>query len=142
MVKDSHQWLKGLLWFGAIYHILLGISGIFFKDVVVLLARNFFNFNLVLDSQTYWILNPLSAYMFIFGIFMAVTASDVVKYRNFVNVIVILLAMRIVQRVFFMVASPAELVSSMDMSRESLDAALVAVYAGALFFTSRKAKSK
>ena len=82
MAEYSHKWLKGLLWFGAAYHVLLGLLGIFAKNSVVTFAKMFYNFNLTLDPQTYWILNPLAAYMLVFGLFMAVAATDPAKYKN------------------------------------------------------------
>lgn len=139
MTSSKKDWLKYLLWFGAIYHVILGLIGIFAKELVVSLAKNFYNFNLTLDSQAYWIINPLAAYMLIFGGFMAVVASDTVKYKKFINVILVLFVIRVLQRVFFTLASPAGLVSAVDPVREWIDIGLVAAYALSIFLLSRKA---
>ncbi|MDO8509291.1 MAG: hypothetical protein Q7S27_06450 [Nanoarchaeota archaeon] len=140
-MASQNKWLSYLLWFGAVYHILLGLVGIFAKGLVASLAKNFYNFNLTLDPQTYWIINPLAAYMLIFGVFMAVTATSTTKYKSFVNVILALLVLRVIQRVFFITTSPADLINNVNPIKEWMDIGLVTAYAIIVFVLSRKSKN-
>ena len=140
MAENSNKWLKGLLWWGAAFHIILGLIGLFAKGAVVSIAKTFYNFNLNLDPQTYWLLNPLASYMLVFGLFMAVAASDPQKYKNIINVALFLILIRTIERLIFMVVSPESLVNAIDPVRMSLDIGLTALYGILLFVSARKLK--
>ena len=140
MAENSNNWLKGLLWWGAAFHIILGLIGLFAKGTVVLIAKSFYNFNLNLDPQTYWLLNPLASYMLVFGLFLAVSATDPQKYKNVIYVALFLILIRTVERIIFMVVSPESLVNSIDPVRMALDVGLTALYGILLFVFVRKLK--
>jgi len=140
MASNKHQSLKILLWIVAVYHIGLGLLGIFAKDFAVTLAKNFFNFNLTLTDQTYWIINPLAAYILIFGVFMALAAKDPVKYKNVIYVGVVLFAIRVLQRVVFFVTAPEGLVSNIDPIRNIIMLVVVAIIGIAMFVMAKKVK--
>ena len=139
-MDNSAKWIKGLLWFGAVYHMLLGLLGIFAKDVVVTLAKNFYNFNLTLDAQTSWILNPLAAYMFVFGVLMAVAASDPSKYKKIIYAAVGLLFLRVVQRIIFEVVAPTGLIQTIDPVKNSIDLILIGIYSIVVLVLTKKMK--
>lgn len=140
MVENSNKWLKGLLWFVAIYHILLGLLGIFAKDLAASLAGIFFNFNLTLTPEMYWVLNPFAAYLLIFGVFMALAASDPVKYKNVIFVGVALFAVRIVQRIVFFFAAPEGLISNTDPVRNILVLVVVSAIGLGMYLLAKKVK--
>ncbi|MEK6828151.1 MAG: hypothetical protein AABX78_02270 [Nanoarchaeota archaeon] len=138
MTEKSIKWLKGLLWLVAIYHILLGLVGIFFKDLAASLAGAFFNFNLTLTPEVYWILNPFAAYVLIFGIFMALAATDPAKYKTVILIGVGLFAIRIIQRIIFLLIAPEGLVKNIDPVRNMLALAIVTVIGLSIFIMDRK----
>jgi len=134
----DNKTLKVLLWFVAIYHILIGLLGIFAKDTAVFIAKNFFNFNLTLTPEMDWIINPFSAYVLIFGVFIAVIATDVKKYKNMIYVAVGLFALRVVQRIIFMISAPDSLISTIDPVRNIIAIGVVAVIGLFMFLLARK----
>lgn len=140
MAEDSHKWLKGLLWFVAIYHISLGLLGMFFKDSAVFMARNLFNFNLTLTPEMYWILNPFTSYLLIFGVFMALAAIDPIKYKNVIFIGVALFAVRIVQRIVFFFAAPEGLISNMDPARNILVLVVVSAIGLSMYLLAKRLK--
>ena len=140
MAENSIKWLKGLLWYVAVYHILLGLLAIFAKSSAVSLANWFFNFNLTITPEVYWILNPFAAYLLIFGVFMAVAATDPVKYRNIILVGVVLIVIRALQRIVFVFESPEGLMSNVNPMRNILAIAIIVVIGLAMYLLSRKAK--
>ena len=76
MPERSEKVLKGLLWWLVVFHAALGLLGLFAKESAVFLAEKFFNFQLELTPQMYWVLNPFAAYLFAFAGFMAIAARD------------------------------------------------------------------
>lgn len=136
----NHVALKYLLWLVAVYHIGLGLLGIFAKDFTITLAKNFFNFNLDLTNQVYWILNPFSAYVLIFGVFIALAAKNPVKYKDIIYVGVGLCAIRVIQRMFFFFSAPKELIFDIDPVRNAIVMVIVAIIGTSLFFMARKLK--
>ncbi|OGI10104.1 MAG: hypothetical protein A3I68_05965 [Candidatus Melainabacteria bacterium RIFCSPLOWO2_02_FULL_35_15] len=127
MSKNSNQFLQTILWFVAIYHIILGCIGIFAKDLTVVLARTFFNFNLILTDQISWVLNPFSAYLLIFGVFMALAATNPSKYKTIIYIGIALCAIRIAQRIFFFCSSPEGLINNVDPFKNMIVLAVVVV---------------
>ena len=140
MAEYSHKWLKGLLWFVAMYHIALGLLGIFFKESAVFVAKSFFNFNLTLTPEIYWTLNPFAAYLLIFGVFMALAATDPVKYKNIIFIGVALFAVRVVQRVVFFFAAPEGLISNMDPVRNILVLVVVSAIGLSMYLLAKRVK--
>ncbi len=133
MARQYYLALKGLLLIVAIYHIALGLLGIFAKNLAVALARNFFNFNLALTDQIYWIINPFATYVLIFGFFMAVAASDPIKYKKVVYVGVALCTVRVAQRLAFFFIAPEGLVNNIDPIRNIIAIIVVSSIGIALF---------
>ncbi len=135
---NNHQALKIVIWIVAVYHIILGLLGIFAKDYAVSLAKAFFNFNLTFNDQMYWVINPFSAYVLIFGVFMAVAATDPSKYKNIIYAGIGLFAIRIIQRVLFYFTAPETLISSVDPIRNIIMILVVAIIGIAMFFLVKK----
>lgn len=138
MQNDKNSLLKGILLFVGIYHITIGLLGFFMKDLAIYLARTFFNFNLTLTPQVYWIINPFAAYVFIFGIFMAVAATNPVKYKAVVNIGVALFAIRIAQRAIFFFTAPENLIAVTDPIRNLIALGIITIIGILMFVLSRK----
>ena len=132
--------LRVLLWIVAVYHIVLGLLGVFAKDAAIYLANIAFNFNLTLNNEMLWVINPFSAYLLVFGVFMAVAATDPKKYKNIVYVGVGLFALRVLQRIIFVVSAPEGLISSVDPIRNAISIIVVAVMGLSMFLLARKLK--
>jgi hypothetical protein len=138
MVSDKS--LKVLLWIAAVYHIVLGLLGVFAKDSAVYLANVAFNFNLTLNNEMLWVINPFAAYLLVFGVFMAVAATDPKKYKNIIYAGVGLFALRVIQRIIFVVSAPEGLISSVDPIRNWVAIAVVAVMGLSMFLLAKKLK--
>jgi len=136
----SDKSLKVLLWIAAVYHIILGLLGVFAKDAAVTLANVAFNFNLTLNNEMLWVINPFAAYLLVFGVFMAVAATDPKKYKNIIYAGVGLFALRVIQRIIFVVSAPEGLISSVDPIRNTVAIAVVAVMGLSMFLLARKLK--
>lgn len=132
--------LRTILYIVAAYHILLGLIGIFFKDYAVWAAKNFFSFNLTMDPQVYWVLNPFAAYVLIFGIFMALAATDPVKYKNIIYAGILLFAVRIIQRLIFAFSATEGLKSITNPTQNITHLVVVAVIGGTLLVLTQKTK--
>lgn len=119
--------LQSILYLVAAYHILLGLIGIFFKTYAIEAAKLFFSFNLTLTPQVYWILNPFATYVLFFGIFMAIAASDPLKYKNVIYAGIGLFALRIIQRVIFIFTASSEMVSVVSPIQNIIHIIVVAI---------------
>ena len=138
--SNAKKILVVLLWIAAIYHIILGLIGIFLKNMVVFLAEKFFNFNLTLDDQVIWILNPWAAYFLAVGVMLIFMARDPVKHNNMVYVIAGLFGLRVLQRIWFQLAGD----SALQLGNPVLiwiDIIIVAVYAVVLVVLAKKVKA-
>ena len=76
--------------------------------------------------------------MLVFGLFMAVAATDPKKYKNIINVALFLILIRTIERIIFIIVSPQSLVNAVDPVRMSIDIGLTAVYGLLLFVFARK----
>lgn len=87
----------------AVYDVYLAALGLFFRDNAAVYAVDFFNFNLDVTASTYWLIGLLSTYLLAFAAFLLVTATDPMKYIKNVYVILGVFAVRILQRVYFLI---------------------------------------
>ena len=138
-VKDKNTFLKLLLWVFAIYHIVLGVAAMFLSGLAEEVASIVFNFNLTLDTQTLWLLQPLSAYVLGFGLLMLIVLKDIKKYKPIIYIAVIFIAIRVVQRIAFLI-SGGEFIFSADPIRNVISTSLLAIYGLLVFFLTRKVK--
>ncbi len=140
MSLNSEKTLKGLLWWLVIFHASLGLLGLFAKETAVFLAEAFFNFELQLTPQMYWIINPFAAYLLAFAGFMAVAAIDPKRHRNVIYVGAGLLAVRVVQRAIFLINAPADLVADASKASIGLTIAIVSAITLSLILLTRRLK--
>ena len=136
----SHKLLKGILIWVGLYHILLGFFGIVAKDIAVSFAKWFFNFNLTMTQEIAWILNPFAAYVFIYGVFLVIAATDPVKYKNIIFAAVGLIAVRVIQRIIFFMFSPGGLIINADPVRNMLAIIVPAAFGAAIAYLALKIK--
>jgi hypothetical protein len=112
MPERSENILKGLLWWLVVFHSVVGLLGLFAKESAVFLAEKFFNFQLELTPQMYWVLNPFAAYLFAFAGFMAIAALDPKRNTSLIYVGASLLGLRVLQRAFFLLTADDDLIAS------------------------------
>jgi hypothetical protein len=130
--------LKVILWIVAVYHIILGLFGIFAKDMAAYLANVAFNFNLTLNNEMLWVLNPFAAYLLVFGVFLAIAATNPQKYKNIIYAGVGLFALRIVQRIIFVATAPEGLIANTSAVRNWIMIGIVAVIGLVMYLLVRK----
>lgn len=140
-MNSAAKSLRVLLGVGALYHLLLGLAGLFMKDQAAELARLFFRFNLSPTPEILWLLNPFSAYLLAFGLLMAVTALDPVKYRAFVYVVVTLYAVRVLERIWFLVAGEEALRVAGNPVQQAIHLGVVVIMAGAMLVLASRSRA-
>lgn len=124
-MSTSRSWLSGLLAVGALYHVLLGLAVLLFKERAADMAQIFFRFNLTPSPELLWILNPFAAYLLAFGLTMAVVARSPGKHLPVVWVVVVLYAIRFVERAWFAVAADETLKVSVEPMQQTIHLAVV-----------------
>ncbi len=96
------QIFKYTAWFACIYHIVLGVIGLFgTADVISPLIVKIYGVNPVFDHQFVYLVKFISAYFIVFGLTMGILAKNPVKYRALVWVGVALFAIRIFTRLYY-----------------------------------------
>jgi len=106
----------------------------------VFIANNFFNFNLTLNEELQWVINPFATYLLFFGVFIAIAAMDPKKYKNIIYAGVGLFTLRVIQRIIFIISAPKILISNVDPIRNSIAIIIVAVIGFFMFFLTKKIK--
>lgn len=103
MAKDNKLlWFKIVAWFGAIYHIILGLIGTFApNNIVISVAEATYRVAITSSSQFFYLAKFLSAYMIAFGFMLALLAYNPKKFRIFIWPAVALFAIRIFDRLVF-----------------------------------------
>jgi len=129
--------LKVLLWLGAVYHIPFPLVAMFNKTYVPIMANQFYGFNITITPQIAWLLNPLAAYMLAFGLFLAVAATDPIKYIKMIYAVLFLLLIRIIQRALFISSGSGEYISG-DSYKIILDFCTCVLYWIAIFVMAKK----
>ncbi len=124
-MDKTRGWLSGLLVVGAVYHVLLGLAALLFKEHAAEMARVFFRFNLTPTPELLWILNPFAAYLLAFGLTMAVAARNPGRHRPVVLLVVALYAIRFLERAWFVIAADETLKASADPMQQGLHLAVV-----------------
>lgn len=128
-MNRSAKALRILLWIAAIYHLALGFSAMVLKTQATDLARIFFKFNLSPTPELLWLLNPFSAYLLAFGVMLAITATNPLRYRPFLFIAVGLFCLRAIQRAWFLMNGPPELKVITDSAQNGIHLAVVAAMA-------------
>jgi len=138
MPERSHKILKGLLWWLVVFHTVLGLLGLFAKESAVFLAEQFFNFQLELTPQMYWMLNPFAAYLFAFAGFMAIAALDPKRNTSLIYVGATLLGLRVLQRAFFLLTADDDLIANASQVGIVMTLSITLVIAVTLVLLTRK----
>lgn len=130
--------LKILLWLGAAYHIPFPLVAMFCKDCVPPMADHFYGFNIVITPQIAWLLNPLATYMLAFGLMLGLAATDPIKHKKLIHLALIILLIRILQRVLFIGTASGEYISG-EPVKVVFDFAVCTLYWICLVFMTKKA---
>ncbi|TWU27405.1 hypothetical protein [Bythopirellula polymerisocia] len=137
MSDRSEKILKALLWWLVVFHGGLGLLGLFAKGSAEVLAERFFNFQLELSPQMYWVINPFAAYLLAFAAFMAIAAWDPRRNVALIYVAASLLGLRVLQRAYFLLTADDDLISGTSKDRIVLTIAIVLVITIALLVLTR-----
>ena len=100
MLKDKiFRYLAGFI---SIYHILLGLAGIFgSRDFIEPIISRVYGVTPVFDAQFLYLAKFISAYFIVFGLMMGFVALNPRRYAQLAWVAIALFAIRITQRLVF-----------------------------------------
>ena len=131
------RYLSGYI---AIYHIALGLVGIFAStQLVQRLIEIFYVPTLTVDGVLFYVVKFICAYFVAFGGMMWLVAMDPVKYRQFVAVAVAFFVIRLGELLYFY-SFIGETFNIAD-NRILWKIAIVFVLGGALLFLEKKIKA-
>lgn len=94
--------LKVVLVMICIYHVALGLATFVSGDLTVKLAKAIFGLNLEMTPQMSYIVQLLGVYAIAFGLVAGLAAADPLKHPVLLNVIVVLYALRVVNKLISM----------------------------------------
>jgi hypothetical protein len=94
--------LKVVLAMICIYHVVLGLATFVSGDLTVKLAKSIFGLNLEMTPQMSYIVQLLGVYAIAFGLVAGLAAADPLKHPVLLNVIVVLYALRILNKLISM----------------------------------------
>ena len=100
-MTPSHLPVKVLLWIIATYHVVTGILIIASGELSLRFAEVFYGWTIDGSSELGILAELLGCYAIAFGLMLAVAAKDPVGYRSFLTVGVVLIALRVFQRLYF-----------------------------------------
>ncbi len=98
---NSHLPIKILLWIIAVYHVASGILIIASGDLALWFARAYYGWTIDGSTELGILAQLLGCYAIAFGLMLATAARDPVRYRSFLTVGVVLIALRVFQRAYF-----------------------------------------
>jgi ABC-type xylose transport system permease subunit len=93
--------LKIVLWLIALYHLVLGTGAFLSAGLAQRVAKSIFGIQLTLDPAMSFVVKVLGIYAIVFGIIVLVAAADPVRYRVLLDIVVVLYALRIVNKLVF-----------------------------------------
>ena len=123
--------IKVLAGFIGIYHIILGLIGSISGELGAQAARAIFDARVDITPQFSYLVKYLGAYTIAFGVMMLLVAWNPVKYRLFIYVGILLIAVRITQRLIF--ASQLESAFGISWGRNLLNTTIIALLALGLY---------
>ena len=89
-------------WWAGIYHLALGLIGIFAdKEFMSLVIQTVFGASVEITPQVFYLVKFCSAYMTAFAVATIILAMNPVKYRSLIWVPLTLFIIRLLQRVLF-----------------------------------------
>jgi hypothetical protein len=93
--------IRIFLWVIALYHILLGALLIFSGEMSISAADALYGWQITGSPELGILGEILGCYAIAFGLMMAVAAGDPARFRSLLTVGIVLIALRLVQRLFF-----------------------------------------
>lgn len=105
MANNGNPILRGILWAICGYHVVLGVLGIILPTELLLkIGASAFHFSLTETPQIGWVARPFATYLLAFGVFMGIAARDPVKFRPIIYGGILLIGVRLIQRIIFMMS--------------------------------------
>ena len=118
--------LRSVLAMISIYHVVLGLAAFVSDDMAVTLARSIFGLNLEMTPQLSYIVQLLGVYAIVFGLITGLAAADPLRYPVMLNVIVVLYALRVLNKILSM--GEFEEAFAASMTRVWTDVLLLAAF--------------
>ena len=100
-MRSFHGPVRTLLWVIALYHILLGVLLIYSGELSIRVADLMYGWQITGSPELGILGEILGCYAIAFGLMMAVAAGDPARYRSLLTVGIVLIALRLVQRLIF-----------------------------------------
>ncbi len=118
--------LKLVLWAICLYHVVLGGGALLSTPVAERIAHTVFGITLHMTPDVAYVVRVLGVYALTFGLLAGVAATDPVRHRALLNLVVVLYALRIVVKLAF----KNEAVMGLDYTptRIFVEAALLAAF--------------
>lgn len=95
----SYLWLRVLLVMFCIGNVVLGLTALLAGGLAVKAAALFYGANVALNPQVNYVIRMLGAFVFTMGVLGGVAAYNPVKNKAIINVIILLLVIRVLQRI-------------------------------------------
>jgi hypothetical protein len=124
--------LQIVLWAICVYHIVLGGGAFLSSTIAEQTARSIFGIALHMDEQTAYVVRVLGVYALTFGLVAGIAATDPVRHRLLLNVVVVLYVLRIVAKLVF--KDEAVMGLAYTEGRIYAEAAMLAAFAAAVLF--------
>jgi hypothetical protein len=134
---NKHTAIKALAGFMGVYHVVMGLAGIWSGDIAASAAYTLWHARVHVDPQFSYLAKFLGAYVIAFGGMMLAIAKDPVRYGPLVYVAALLGAIRIVERLVF--ASELEQAFGIGMDRTIATSVIVLALNGGLILLKPKA---
>jgi hypothetical protein len=98
---NKHTAIRALAGFMGVYHLLMGLMGIWSGETAARAAQILWQAHVTVDPQFSYLAKFLGAYVIAFGVMLLAIAKDPVRYGPLVYVAALLGAIRIAERLIF-----------------------------------------
>jgi len=139
-MMNKQLFLKIVLWLICLYHVFMGVAAFLSEDMAVWLADVVFGISLPVTPQISYLAKLLGVYVVVFGLMVAVAAFDPARHLSLLNIVIILYALRILNKLVF-----ADLFTTAFAAppyRTWLDIAMLAAFGGGVLLLKPRIHAK
>ena len=129
-MAGKHYLIRSLLWFICAYHVAVGLLLNLSQTGVVWAARNLGGLTVNVSPELAYLVKPFGMYLIAFGIAMGVAAWNPVKNRAIITIGVVLIALRVIQRI--VCAGEVQELFNVSAGRNMVSIVIVALFGVAL----------
>ena len=130
-MNNDNREVKYLSYFVGIYHLVLGLVGALSEKLTVVMGELIFSANLTATDQFVYLVKYLGAYVIVFGCMMILAGTNPQKYRRLIEIGILLIAIRIFQRLYF--ASELQSAFGVGMERNLINILVIFAIAVGLY---------